>query len=908
MTFPTLDWVELPFGYSNASLSMNITVAASKITKGQNAYYIADDSAVPGSKPLEAPNLYLYRGHTYTMNLTGYNVSDHPIYLATTDSSAWASGARNDEYTSGVTITGGVMQFVVPSDAPDELYYHCANHSGMGGRIKIHNSGEVLVLQNVTAAAKYSCEVQSQGAGWNPMGEENLTLASERIGRVTGKSQNADGVFIEGWLEVFTESWEWVDVWEYGGIFFDNKAGTFSVDLPPGRYKMFLHPDDNSYAEVYYDGAMDFETANVVTVTHDRLTSDIDFILSTQDTGTISGSLSDATTSQAITSDAELQVFKVDSVTGSTNNSPDYHIWLGDSEINQSTGEYSVSLPAGDYIVRAKVWSATDDNGDSLSYDSVYYGDTTDKNSATTVTVTSQSTTSDIHITISRATYATITGMITGESDQVLSGWAYIDVFTATAGVKISEDNKYDYYADVSEMIYDDATGQFTLRIAPGDYYLGVGGESNGVNYLQQYYTPKGAVYDIKRAKAVAVTANQTVIHDFKLNPEINIKEDYAINNPNADLGTLSGIVTLDTDGDGVTDAAEVVAGTDPYSAAGAQGGSTSGNNATGQHVQQVDYGFVEIEVYSADYYIEGKPMALARVDYQSGQYSISMPVGNYKVRAKSFDSTYYSTFLGQAVDWSGSQAITIATGQTFTADFTLGPAPTGTVTGSFADAGDAGAEIGWPEVTFHEIDDEEMVYWGGELKRTWDPFTKLQSNNYEISAPVGSYKMKVQFGDGSYQAIYWDTNGGTTSFDNAGTLTITKDGVLQNINFIFQAAPTGVITGTVVDRDTSLFGKGWFSIVLRPADEEWGESRHLEPVLGAGNTYTVKAPEGSWKVAAESWPEYAESYYTGAVSDSSQNWSEGATVSVQAGQTLSDVNFRLSFQASKSFDYGGSG
>ena len=58
----------------------------------------------------------------------------------------------------------------------------------------------------------------------------------------------------------------------------------------------------------------------------------------------------------------------------------------------------------------------------------------------------------------------------------------------------------------------------------------------------------------------------------------------------------------------------------------------------------------------------------------------------------------------------------------------------------------------------------------------------------------------------------------------------------------------------------------------------------------------------------AESWPNYPESFYTGADSDSSSAWSDGATITVTEGATLENINFKVAYQADTSFDYGGTG
>jgi hypothetical protein len=83
----------------------------------------------------------LYRGGTYTFNLDS-SVSGHPFYLTQDDGTNWAQGQYVDEYTNGVTGSrndSGTVQFVVPNDAPDVLYYQCGNHSSMRGMLTIKN-------------------------------------------------------------------------------------------------------------------------------------------------------------------------------------------------------------------------------------------------------------------------------------------------------------------------------------------------------------------------------------------------------------------------------------------------------------------------------------------------------------------------------------------------------------------------------------------------------------------------------------------------------------------------------------------------------------------------------------------------------------------------------------------------
>jgi len=87
----------------------------------------------------------LYRGFTYTFDQSASSNSPHPLRLSTTSDGAHGGGS---EYTNGVTYSGspgsnGILTFTVPMDAPDTLYYYCANHASMGGTIQIVSLGSV---------------------------------------------------------------------------------------------------------------------------------------------------------------------------------------------------------------------------------------------------------------------------------------------------------------------------------------------------------------------------------------------------------------------------------------------------------------------------------------------------------------------------------------------------------------------------------------------------------------------------------------------------------------------------------------------------------------------------------------------------------------------------------------------
>tara|TARA_A100001201_G_scaffold26857_2_gene29625 strand:+ start:1561 stop:5583 length:4023 start_codon:yes stop_codon:yes gene_type:complete len=84
-------------------------------------------------------DLFLIRGQRYVFDQSSSTNNNHPIRLSTTSNGTHAGGTQ---YTSGWTYTGtagsnGEAVFVVPFDAPNTLYYYCANHSGMAGSASI---------------------------------------------------------------------------------------------------------------------------------------------------------------------------------------------------------------------------------------------------------------------------------------------------------------------------------------------------------------------------------------------------------------------------------------------------------------------------------------------------------------------------------------------------------------------------------------------------------------------------------------------------------------------------------------------------------------------------------------------------------------------------------------------------
>ena len=99
-------------------------------------------------------NLSLEKGMTYTF--TNSSNSAHPFRLSATMDGTHGGGST---YGIGVTYSGNVLTFVVPSTAPTTLYYYCTVHAGMGG------SGSITITGGTSGSSNNGGESGSESGG-----------------------------------------------------------------------------------------------------------------------------------------------------------------------------------------------------------------------------------------------------------------------------------------------------------------------------------------------------------------------------------------------------------------------------------------------------------------------------------------------------------------------------------------------------------------------------------------------------------------------------------------------------------------------------------------------------------------------------------------------------------------------
>ena len=96
---------------------------------------------------VDKPALTLYKGWTYTFDVSDASNASHPLRFSSGGSA----------YNTGVTVTGtqgqagAKVQLVVPESQPTSFIYYCTNHSGMGNSITVKDDPIKTVSDNITS-------------------------------------------------------------------------------------------------------------------------------------------------------------------------------------------------------------------------------------------------------------------------------------------------------------------------------------------------------------------------------------------------------------------------------------------------------------------------------------------------------------------------------------------------------------------------------------------------------------------------------------------------------------------------------------------------------------------------------------------------------------------------------------
>ena len=137
---------------------------------------------------VQAPALELYKGWTYTFDVSDGSNGSHPLRFYCDDGS----------YQTGVTITGtqgqagAKVQIVIPEQQKAGLRYYCTNHSGMGNTITVKDDPIKTVSDNVVkivAAADNSSNINAVQAN-----ASNINSAVANASNINAAVSNASNI------------------------------------------------------------------------------------------------------------------------------------------------------------------------------------------------------------------------------------------------------------------------------------------------------------------------------------------------------------------------------------------------------------------------------------------------------------------------------------------------------------------------------------------------------------------------------------------------------------------------------------------------------------------------------------------------------------------------------------------
>ena len=129
------------------------------------------------------PSLYLVRGQKYNFK---NEMGAHPFRIQSNANGIAGTGVTyNDGITNNI-VSNGTLVWDVQFDAPDELYYQCTSHSGMGGKIYIGNSGSSITVGSAVTINSSGINAPTGIITANTFKGSATSLTSIPAGELTG--------------------------------------------------------------------------------------------------------------------------------------------------------------------------------------------------------------------------------------------------------------------------------------------------------------------------------------------------------------------------------------------------------------------------------------------------------------------------------------------------------------------------------------------------------------------------------------------------------------------------------------------------------------------------------------------------------------------------------------------------
>jgi hypothetical protein len=138
----------------------------------------------------------LQPGRTYRFDQSAASNNSHPLRFSEVEDGTHAGGGAT-EYTTGVTVNGtagnaGAYVEIAVTNATPRLYYYCANHTGMGGKVSV---GKELFVERITSDTWITGPIQTTSVNVGTGGQINAALATLDF---TNTTVNFSGATIAG--------------------------------------------------------------------------------------------------------------------------------------------------------------------------------------------------------------------------------------------------------------------------------------------------------------------------------------------------------------------------------------------------------------------------------------------------------------------------------------------------------------------------------------------------------------------------------------------------------------------------------------------------------------------------------------------------------------------------------------
>ena len=177
---------------------------------------------------------------TYRFDVSDSTNSGHPLRFSTTSDGTHNSGTQ---FTTGITTigtagsAGAIIEVKLEQDAPD-LYYYCANHSGMGGSVSMGGTTYSNATTSADGLMSSADKTKLDGVDTSANNYTLPTASSSTLGGITigtGLSIDGSGVVTasgSGGIALTDLSVTQNTASGSGSLSYDNTSGVFSYTPP----------------------------------------------------------------------------------------------------------------------------------------------------------------------------------------------------------------------------------------------------------------------------------------------------------------------------------------------------------------------------------------------------------------------------------------------------------------------------------------------------------------------------------------------------------------------------------------------------------------------------------------------------------------------------------------------------